>query len=162
DVWADMTPVVATEGWQAGLRPASVQYICGPLKDSGFANAQLALQAVENNTATWLDNMCMAAWPATNVNGTFDYSCLVASAGTAQRKRLSQQCLRVNFEASELYVLSVAGSTEARLRADAMPAANLYVAGDWTLNGLNAGCVEAAVMSGMQAARTIRGVPAYT
>ena len=162
DVWADMTPVVATEGWQAGLRPASVQYICGPLKDSGFANAQLALQVVENNTATWLDNMCMAAWPATNVNGTFDYSCLVASAGTAQRKRLSQQYLRANFEASERYVLSVAGSTEARLRADAMPAANLYVAGDWTLNGLNAGCVEAAVMSGMQAARTIRGVPAYT
>ena len=34
---------------------------------------------------------------------------------------------------------------------------NLFLAGDWTLNGLNYGCVEAAVMSGMQAARAITG-----
>jgi predicted NAD/FAD-dependent oxidoreductase len=59
-------------------------------------------------------------------------------------------------------VLSMAQSTAARMKADAKPAGNLYLAGDWTLNGLNAGCVEAAVMSGIQAARTIRGVPAYT
>jgi len=32
------------------------------------------------------------------------------------------------------------------VKPDAKPAGNLYLAGDWTLNGLNAGCVEAAVM----------------
>jgi hypothetical protein len=42
-----------------------------------------------------------------------------------------------------------------RVKPDAKPAGNLYLAGDWTLNGLNAGCVEAAVMSSMQAARAI-------
>jgi uncharacterized protein with NAD-binding domain and iron-sulfur cluster len=161
DVWADMTPVVESEGWQSGLRPASVQYVCGPLKDAGFARAELAHQVVEQNMVAWLDTMRGAAWPHTNANGTFDWSCLVASGGAVQRARLSDQYLRANFEGSERYVLSVAGSTEARLRADAMPADNLYPAGDWTLNGLNAGCVEAAVMSGMQASRAIRGLPPY-
>ena len=163
DVWSDMTPVVASEGWQDALRPASVQYICGPLKeDGGFASAQLARQAVENNTAAWLQNMCAAAWPGTSAGGGFDWSSLVASGGAQQRARLSEQYLRANFEGSERYVLSTAGTTAARLKADAKAAANLYLAGDWTLNGLNAGCVEAAVMSGMQAARAIRGVPAYS
>jgi uncharacterized protein with NAD-binding domain and iron-sulfur cluster len=163
DVWSDMTPVVASEGWQDGARPASVQYICGPLKENGgFASAQLARDAVEQNTATWLQTMCRAAWPGTSSNDAFDWSCLVASSGAQQRARLSEQYLRANFEGSERYVLSTAESTATRLKADAKPAANLYLAGDWTLNGLNAGCVEAAVMSGMQAARSIRGVPAYT
>jgi len=34
---------------------------------------------------------------------------------------------------------------------------NLTVAGDWTACGLDAGCVEAAVMSGMLAAVAITG-----
>jgi len=35
---------------------------------------------------------------------------------------------------------------------------NLILAGDWVDNGfLNAGCIEAATMSGMQAARAISG-----
>jgi uncharacterized protein with NAD-binding domain and iron-sulfur cluster len=161
DVWSDMTPVIASEGWQESLKPASVQYVCGPL-NGDFASSQAARQAVENNTAAWLDTMCKAAWPSTTANGTFDLSCLVASAGAQQGARLSEQYLRANFEGSERYVLSPKGSTAARLRADAMPAGNLYLAGDWTLNGLNVGCVEAAVMSGMQAARAIQGVPAYT
>ena len=163
DVWSDMTPVVASEGWQDRIRPASVQYICGPLNEGGgFATAQIARGAVEKNTADWLKTMSGSTLPGTRAGADFDWSCLVASAGTQQRARLSEQYLRANFEGSERYVLSIAGGTAARLKADAKPVSNLYLAGDWTLNGLNAGCVEAAVMSGMQAARSIRGVPAYT
>ena len=36
---------------------------------------------------------------------------------------------------------------------------NLVFAGDWTFTGLNYGCVEAAVMSGMEACRAICGSP---
>jgi predicted NAD/FAD-dependent oxidoreductase len=68
-------------------------------------------------------------------------------------------------------VLSTAGSTVHRLREDALVVAarstdpgpgiaNLYLAGDWTLNGINGGCVEAATMSGMRASRSICGTPA--
>jgi uncharacterized protein with NAD-binding domain and iron-sulfur cluster len=34
---------------------------------------------------------------------------------------------------------------------------NLVLAGDWINCGLNAGCIEAAVMSGRQAANVLRG-----
>lgn len=44
-----------------------------------------------------------------------------------------------------------------RLRSDESGFDNLYLAGDWTFNGLNAGGVEAAVMSGMRAAQAILG-----
>jgi hypothetical protein len=35
----------------------------------------------------------------------------------------------------------------------------MTIAGDWTACGLDAGCVEAAVMSGMLAATAISGKP---
>jgi hypothetical protein len=97
--------------------------------------------------------MCVAAWPGTSAGGGFDWSSLVASGGAQQRARLSEQYLRANFEGSERYVLSTAGSTASRLKADAIDGSEPLPRGRLTLNGLNAGCVEAAVMSGMQAAR---------
>ena len=36
---------------------------------------------------------------------------------------------------------------------------HLWLAGDWTLNGLNAGCAEAAITSGMLASRALAGEP---
>ena len=45
------------------------------------------------------------------------------------------------------------------LRADASGFENLVLAGDWVRNGMNVGCVEGAVMGGMQAARAISGWP---
>ena len=44
-----------------------------------------------------------------------------------------------------------------RLRPDRSGYANLAVAGDWTDCGVNAGCIEAAVVSGLQAANHLLG-----
>jgi hypothetical protein len=44
-----------------------------------------------------------------------------------------------------------------RLAPGARTFENLYLAGDWTSNGLNTLCVEAAVMSGMRAASCLSG-----
>jgi hypothetical protein len=46
-----------------------------------------------------------------------------------------------------------------RLSAGESGFGNLYLAGDWVLNGLNGGCVEAATMAGMAAARALTGRP---
>ncbi|HSL28579.1 MAG TPA: FAD-dependent oxidoreductase, partial [Anaerolineales bacterium] len=73
--------------------------------------------------------------------------------------RFDAQFWRANFVPSERYVQSVAGSTKYRLRADRSGYANLYLAGDWLLNGFNVGHVESATASGMQASRAICGVP---
>ena len=51
------------------------------------------------------------------------------------------------------------GSDAHRLRADESGYDNLFLAGDWTDNGLNAGCIEAAVLSGLRAANAVLGRP---
>jgi len=76
------------------------------------------------------------------------------------RAALESQYTRANIDPSELYVQSLAGSTKRRLRADGSGFENLYLAGDWVRTGLNAGCVEAAVMAGLAASRAIGGWPA--
>jgi len=55
--------------------------------------------------------------------------------------------------------MSVVGSTKYRLRTDQSGFSNLFLTGDWIKTGLNAGCVEAAVMAGMQTSRAISGYP---
>jgi uncharacterized protein with NAD-binding domain and iron-sulfur cluster len=45
------------------------------------------------------------------------------------------------------------------LRSDESGYDNLFLAGDWTDSGMNAGCIESAVMSGLQAANAILGRP---
>ena len=54
-------------------------------------------------------------------------------------------------------MLTPANSMADRLAADESGVDNLWLAGDWTRNGINGGCVEAAVTSGMQAARALSG-----
>lgn len=65
----------------------------------------------------------------------------------------------LEVDPSDCYVLSVAGSAQYRLPSDGSGLANLYLAGDWLKTGLDAGCIEAAVMGGMQASRAISGYP---
>ncbi|MBR0939159.1 NAD(P)-binding protein [Bradyrhizobium jicamae] len=66
--------------------------------------------------------------------------------------------VRINIYPSDQYVLSVPGSLESRLRPDGSGLENLFLAGDWVRIGLNAGCVEQAVLGGRAAARAITGV----
>ena len=75
------------------------------------------------------------------------------------RAALEEQYTRANIDPSERYVQSLAGSTKRRLAAGGSGFENLYLAGDWVKTGLNAGCVEAAVMAGLAAARAIGGGP---
>ncbi len=156
DVWADMTQVIAYESWTVGCEPASVQYICGPLKGN-FADPTAAYDQVVTNTDDWLNVMANAAWTATKAAGAFDHT-LLLGPGLKTSDRVRNQHLRANYQSSERYVLSTRGSIAKRLWANAFAGQSLYLAGDWTRNGLNAGCVEAAVMSGLQAAFGVLGI----
>src|SRR5258708_2235917 len=73
--------------------------------------------------------------------------------------RFDAQHWHVNIDPSERYVLSVVGSSQYRLSSDQSGFKNLFLAGDWIKNGLNCGCMEATIMSGMQASRAISGYP---
>ena len=85
---------------------------------------------------------------------------LVLPDAVSLKARLDAQYLRANIDPTELYVLSPPGAQQYRLAPDQSGFDNLVLAGDWTRTAINAGCVEAAVMSGMAASRALAGVPA--
>ena len=76
---------------------------------------------------------------------------LVDLDGRAGPERLDAQYWRANPQPEERYVLSVAGSIASRLWPDGSHFENLALAGDWTRSGLDAGCIEGSVTSGMLA-----------
>ncbi|GEM_PF-505770 len=65
----------------------------------------------------------------------------------------------VNFEGSDRYTQSLPGSLAFRISPLRRDVENMTIAGDWTACGLDAGCVETAVMSGMLAAHAVSGKP---
>jgi uncharacterized protein with NAD-binding domain and iron-sulfur cluster len=164
-----MSHLLEREIWEGGVQPGNVAYFCGPLQDSDeppfFSDrdfpARVSVQ-VREHMVNWIEEHIRHLWPdaAHADHGGLLWDLLVDPQEREGRERFLAQYWRANIDPSERYVLSLAGSTQYRLRSDQSGFTNLYLAGDWTRNGLNAGCVEAAVMSGMQASRGICGHPA--
>ncbi len=167
DTYCDMSHLLDREEWGEDP-PLGVAYFCGVMADQ--PDQATADQTVAASIEALLHDYATVLWPeAKDANGAFDWSHLYAPVqGDAPAERLAAQYLRANVVPTERYVLTPAGSTVHRLGADALlkadPAGpdhcpNLVLAGDWTKNGINGGCVEAATMSGMQAARALCGTP---
>ena len=95
-------------------------------------------------------------FPGAFDGGDFRWDLLCGSDGRGPAA-LRSQFVTANIDPSDRYVQSPAGSDQHRLRPDASGYEHLFLAGDWTDCGLNAGCIEAAVLSGLQAANAILG-----
>lgn len=164
DTWAAMSQVLPAEDWPPASAPKSVQYFCGamalaglpPPSDTGFP-ARAAAQA-RANAVELLGTRIQALWK--EAGSGFPWQWLVDPLGAEGEARMNRQYWRANVDPSERYVLSVAGSSAHRLGSGGSGLNNLFLAGDWLRTGLDSGCVEAAVMGGMQAARAIGGCPA--
>jgi len=89
----------------------------------------------------------------------FDDATLVNCAADPAITKFQTQFFRVNIDPTELYCLSLPGTTKYRLPPGESGFSNLFLAGDWTLTELNLGCIETTVMSGMLASRAICGKP---
>lgn len=161
DTWADMSHLVPQER-VAGA--ATVAYFCNALIDAPAPIRGQARQWLHDQKALvhaqalrFLKHDVATLWPqaADPLTGEFHWERLVAPTGTVGEDRLEHQYLRANVEPSERYVLSVPGSSAHRIAPDDTGFSNLYAVGDWTACTLNAGCVEAAVISGMTAANAI-------
>ncbi|HEY1694489.1 MAG TPA: FAD-dependent oxidoreductase [Polyangiaceae bacterium] len=85
----------------------------------------------------------------------FDGSHLLAPPGAAGKDRVAAQYLRANVSGTELYVGSTPGTVALRLPADGAGVSNLFLASDWVVTEENAGCVEGAARSGVQAAAAL-------
>lgn len=160
NVWADMSHLIAHEGWAGGEVPGHLSYYVSPLSDDPADEAE-ARKAVQEHATRVLAGPGAARLRARGAPA-FDWSDLVdrrpeASTGS---ERLEAQYLRANTHPSERYVLSVAGSSAHRLPPyDPAGYRNLLLAGDWTRNGLNYGAMESAVVGGLLAAQALASVP---
>ena len=98
-------------------------------------------------------------WPEAYHGDQFNWDILYSASNLPGESRFDEQYWRVNVDPSERYVLSVTNSSQYRLPTDGTIFSNLFISGDWIKTGVNAGCVEAAVMAGMQTSRAICGIP---
>lgn len=148
DTEADMTFLLNNEGW-SGNKVKALAYFTGPMEGPDQAppasNQEYpseSMQKLEKTVTALLQEQVQILWP--NFKPDSD---VVA------------RYLRVNVDPSERYVMSVAGSSKHRLKANDSKFKNLLLAGDWTECRINMGCVEAAAISGMQASQELCGHP---
>jgi uncharacterized protein with NAD-binding domain and iron-sulfur cluster len=151
DTWASMSHLLPREGWPAE-GPKSLAYLCGAMPDAAPAAGRAF---VRDRLIRFLDDESGDLWPGATTSAGFRWDLLWDGSGRAGKARLDGQYYRANLDPSDRYVQSLPGSGRHRLPPGASGFGNLAIAGDWTACGLDAGCVEAATRSGVQAARAI-------
>jgi uncharacterized protein with NAD-binding domain and iron-sulfur cluster len=166
DSWGEMSHLLSVEQWPpGGEAPRSIEYFCGALAGSASLPDRNEVdfprreaQRVRANAVQWLSHFTGPLWPTatspSDSNG-LDWQKLADPENRQGAARLDAQYWRANIDPSERYVLSVPGSTRARLPAGGSGFDNLFLAGDWVATRLNAGCAEAAVEGGLNAAQAL-------
>ncbi len=169
NAWADLSELLVMEEWPLHAWPRSLAYFCSTLGDHGadpfdpYPDPGPPTAAVFESAVRLLQHGAPILLPGlVREPGEVDWRLLVdlRSQPAEGEGRLKAQWIKANVAASERYVLSVVDSTRHRLGAhDADCADNLYLAGDWTQCAINAGCMEAATISGMLCSNALCGYP---
>lgn len=162
DTYCDMGHLLEAECWGKGDDVRGLVYFCGVLSDAEAAEPR-ADDVAKANALRYLTDDIGRLWPRALVKGPGSpllWSVLFDRWDRAPlERRFESQYWRANTAPWERYVITPAGSVGKRLPSDYDGFDNLVLAGDWTKNGINGGCVEAAVVSGLQAARGLSGSP---
>jgi uncharacterized protein with NAD-binding domain and iron-sulfur cluster len=164
DTWADMSHLIPMESWN-GDQPRALAYFCSVLPDDEAARPDSHV-IVRENAMQFLNDHVRHLWPAASEAGQgFRWGLLAhedsaGGNGNAGSTPFDTQFWTANVSPSDRYVLSVPGSAKHRISPLDRTYDNLTIAGDWTACGFNAGCVEAAVISGRLAAHALSGLPA--
>jgi uncharacterized protein with NAD-binding domain and iron-sulfur cluster len=163
DTWASMPQTLWAEAWPGTDRPGAVAYFCGsldapwPTTDDHLRYVNQYTDQVRSAAVRFLDRHVGLYFPNAVSEAGFAWHLLCGVNGQRGREALTTQHISVNIDPSDRYVQSLPGSDRYRLRPDESGYDNLVLAGDWTDCGMNAGCIEAAVMSGLQAANALLG-----
>ncbi len=180
DTWADMSHLVPRESWTKPVK--SIAYFCSVLPEprafggpsctsdtsdtsgaSGDDYHRAQRDLVHDSAVRFLDRDVGALWPgAVDGEGRFRWDVLAAERkpyALKGEKRFDTQFWTANVNPSDRYTLSLPGSLKYRISPLDMRFDNLTIAGDWTQTGLDSGCVESAVMSGLLAAHAIAHSP---
>jgi uncharacterized protein with NAD-binding domain and iron-sulfur cluster len=167
ETWASMPQTLWAENWPDGDAPQTVAYFCGsleapwPTAETPDGYVSRLQEAVIADATHHVEANLGLFFPAAYRDGCFVWELLCGSNGHTGRAAVQTQHLSVNVDPSDRYVQSVPGSDRYRLRPDESGYDNMVLGGDWTDTGINAGCIEAAVVSGMQAANALLGRGRY-
>jgi uncharacterized protein with NAD-binding domain and iron-sulfur cluster len=162
----DMSVLLPLENWPDKAAPRGIAYFVGTFDDAACIprpGSDSEFPAEEHGRArlmglSWVADSLPVLWPAIRGEGGGTRWDLLFDPNNGKgHVRFDAQYLRVNINPSDRYVLSVAGSVQYRMTADGSGIPNLHLAGDWVRTGLNAGCIEAAVMAGRAAAGAVTG-----
>ncbi len=166
DTWAAMNQLICREDWsKLGLDPKNIAYYCGvqaitdipPRTDYEFPiNATLQ---VKEACISQMNHDMYTLWPDAGNAQQFEWSALIDPNDGVGEERFNAQYWRSNTSPTERYTLSIVNSTQYRINTKIPEFSNMYFTGDWIYTGLNAGCVEAATMAGLQTSRDICGYP---
>jgi uncharacterized protein with NAD-binding domain and iron-sulfur cluster len=167
DSWGDLSLMLPEENWFPDDPPRGLAYFCGgfpddkpvpaPYTDPNYPEKEL--KRATSLTLEWINESLPILWPdVVDSKGAIRWDLFFDRKARTGQSRLDAQYVRANINPSDRYVLSVPGSVFERMRADESGVDNLYLAGDWVRTGINAGCIEAAVMAGRAAASAIAGV----
>jgi uncharacterized protein with NAD-binding domain and iron-sulfur cluster len=159
DTYADMSHLIDRENWPVQYNLQNIAYFCGVLQGEAGDTQEKVDERAKKAALDYLTGAAAYVWPKVGGAGTFDWDALVDPGECSGIERFDSQYWRANFVPTEQYVVSFVDTTKYRLKSDQSGFDNLYLVGDWTLNGFNAGCIEAATMSAMQASRAICGFP---
>lgn len=160
---SDFSHLLSRENWPEN-GPKHLIYDCGVMDDLPDETQPKANKRVRKNALEFLNNDARGLWPKAtnpqNPNG-LDWNALYAADDIKDENRLDAQYLRANVDPTERYVLSLPETIHYRIKANESGFDRLILAGTWTNLGFNIACIEAAVISGMQAARVLTGEPAH-
>jgi uncharacterized protein with NAD-binding domain and iron-sulfur cluster len=158
--FAAMSHLLQREHWPPDNPVHSLGYFCSVLPADVARDPGTARETVRRNVDELLTGHVRRFWPAAVASdGDFVWDLLWAPDGQRGRERLEWQHWRANVDPSDQYVQAIPGTGAHRLRPDSSGYRNLFLAGDWVDSGLNAGCIEAAVMGGLEAANAVLGRP---
>jgi uncharacterized protein with NAD-binding domain and iron-sulfur cluster len=167
ETWASMPQTLWSEDWPEHDRPGTVAYFCGtlnapwPTTEVGTGYLRRYQQYALEQATNYIDRNLGLYFPNAVTEQGFAWHLLSGVNGQRRHEALATQHVSVNIDPSDRYVQSLPGSDQYRLRPDESGYDNLVLAGDWTDCGMNAGCIEAAVMSGLQAANAVLGRHRY-
>jgi uncharacterized protein with NAD-binding domain and iron-sulfur cluster len=165
DTWADMSQLIAREDWPAEYPVGNIAYLCSdmvddepiaPRSDHDYPKRQNA--RARKYALDLCKNSVRGIWPYATMPGTpntLNWYWLVDMKDRDGEARFDSQYWHAPVSPSERYVLSVPKSSWARLKADESGYENMILTGDWILTPLSAGCFEATIISGIQAAQAV-------
>lgn len=174
NTWGNFSYLLDREDWLVDNYPLNIAYFCGPMADKpplslsecglqegcNEMDEKTAKTIVKQNSLTVINDYMKLIWPQAFTEQGFRWELLVSKENQQGKNRLDSQYIRANISPSERYTITVAGSSQYRLPAhNPQEFSNLYLAGDWTANHLNIGCVEAATMSGLLASHALSDYP---